>query len=127
MHIPSQTRTASGDWVLQFINIIFLILLFFIVNATIAAPPPPDIAPPISVVSEASQPPADALYVDRSGQLRLGGRAVTLASLAEPGTNIPGIIFVDRRLPAQKLIVLAADLKAMGVAKLSIVTVRDVP
>ena len=50
MRLAAPARKASAEWVLQLINIVFLLLLVFIVNGTIASMHEPGILPPRGVV-----------------------------------------------------------------------------
>ena len=57
MQIPVYRRKKSGDWILQFINIVFLILVFFMIEGVIATPLLPGINPPLVLLSDAASPP----------------------------------------------------------------------
>jgi biopolymer transport protein ExbD len=131
MRIPSTKRQPSSDWVLQFINIVFLILLFFMVNGTIASAPRPDIDPPIAVFSEASNPPQNAVYIDRNGRMSFNGQSLNMVELervlTEPvaGGAAPSAIVADRRLAAATLVALLSDLQAKGIAVLPLITLKE--
>ena len=133
MRIPSARREPSTDWVLQFINIVFLILLFFMVNGTIASPPPADVVPPVSILSETANPPQLALFVGQDGRLTYLGQPTSLDAFAElaartrGGAEAPRAIVADRRLPAKVLIDLLAELQARGLPALPLVTLKQEP
>lgn len=126
MVIPSETRPKSSAWVLQFINIVFLILLFFLVGGTIAETPNPDILPPITLQSNSANPPQDALYVDATGETRFHGQVQTVESFIATGAkaNEQLSIIADRRLPAHALLKVIAKLNVAGLTDLKLVTVK---
>ena len=126
MVIPSETRPKSSAWVLQFINIVFLILLFFMVGGTIAETPNPDILPPITLQSSSTSPPQDALYIDANGEIRFHGQVLALegfvATVAKADEQFS--IVADRRLPAHVLLKIIAKLNAAGLIDLKLITVK---
>lgn len=126
MVIPSETRPKSSAWVLQFINIVFLILLFFLVGGTIAETPNPDILPPITLQSNSTNPPQDALYVDATGETQFHGQVQTVESFIATGAkaNEQLLIVADRRLPAHALLKVIAKLNVAGLTDLKLVTVK---
>lgn len=133
MRIASVTPKKSNDWVLQFINIVFLILLFFMINGVIAPSPQPGILPPIAIFSDAASPPQNALYIDQNGQLSFAGRDMTVAEFeallrqAGGGKDMPRAIVADRRLSAIFLIDLLSDLQSRGLPVPPLMTLRDQP
>ena len=133
MRIPSTRRPPSSDWVLQFINIVFLILLFFMINGTIASVPRPDISPPIAVYTDASNPPQNAIYVDRNGHMTVNGQELNFQALAQllldtrGRADAPQAIVADRRLAAATLVVLLSDLQDKGLPTLPLITLREQP
>ena len=126
MVIPSETRIKSSAWVLQFINIVFLILLFFLVGGTITEMPNPDVLPPITLQSNSANPPQDALYIDATGETRFHGQAQTVESFIATGAkaNEQLSIIADRRLPAHALLKIIAKLNVAGLTDLKLVTVK---
>ena len=133
MRIAPVIPRKSNDWVLQFINIVFLILLFFMVNGVIAPSPQPDILPPIAVYSDAASPPQNALYIDQGGQLSFAGRELTVAEFVEllgqarDGKDGPQAIVADRRLSAMFLINLLSELQSKGLPVPPLMTLKDQP
>ena len=81
MQIKAVIRQRSTDWVLQFINIVFLMLLYFLVNGTVAQAPQSNIHLPLAVKSNAGLPPQNALYVDVTGKLYFQGQQVSASAL----------------------------------------------
>jgi biopolymer transport protein ExbD len=120
MRIPATPRVRSGDWVLQFINIIFLMLLFFMVNAVIVSPMPTGLSLPVAIHSDAASPPQNALFIAQDGQLSFAGRSLTSAEAVQlfkqrgDAQNMPRAIVADRRLSAVVLINLLSDLDRDG-------------
>ncbi len=126
MQIPAQHRPERNEWVLQFINIVFLILLFFLVNATIQAPPPQGIAAPVSIMSDVTAPPSGALFIDRTGALFWNKLRVQVHDV-NIGPQKPRALYADKNLQAQKLITLIAQLRQAGLQGLPLITVRSTP
>jgi biopolymer transport protein ExbD len=127
IHIPTTQRPERNEWVLQFINIVFLILLFFLVNATIQAPPPQQISPPVSVTSEIAAPPAGALFINENGQMIWQDKPLNAAEFQTLKNNPPKALYSDRNLKAQTLISLMAQLRKAGLPPIPLVTVRRTP
>lgn len=131
--ISSEPTRRQSNWVLQFINIIFLILLFFLINGTITETPRQDILPPVTIRSEAGSAPHNGLYVDQTGRLFFQNRQVTetefaVMALSRRSTATgPQLIVVDRRLPAVAMIDLVSSLKSAGVSDISLLTIRPSP
>jgi biopolymer transport protein ExbD len=129
MRIPSSTRPPSGDWVLQFINIVFLILIFFLANGTVSAPPLRDVVPPITIMSDTATVPQNRLYVSSSGKLVFDNRDVTLdefIALAKQRRNA-SVLVADKRLPAVDLLDILMALRAEGLAEPAVITIRQPP
>jgi biopolymer transport protein ExbD len=126
MRIPSEPRRERNEWVLQFINIIFLILLFFLVNATIQSPPPQNITPPVSIMSEVSAPPSGALFIDRNGAIFWENRQINLQELGAAELR-PHALYADKALQARKLVAAISALRTIGIQGLPLITVRAAP
>lgn len=127
MQIPVQHRPERNEWVLQFINIVFLILLFFLVNATIQAPPPQDISPPVSIRSEVTAPPAGALFIDRTGTLFWKDAPTTIQKVTSGSGAKPSALYADKALPARALVRVITELQKAGIRGLPLVTVKSAP
>lgn len=133
MRIPVARRERSTAWVLQFINIVFLMLLFFMVNGTISTPLPAGVEPPVSILSEAANPPEFALFVSRDGTLTYRGQTVSPGEFAELVTRAgreetaPRAIVADRRLAARTLIDLLVDFQARQLPPLPVITLKEEP
>lgn len=137
MRLASSPMKRSSDWVLQLINIVFLLLLFFLVNGTIAAPPETGVEPPHSVLIAAGNPPRDAAYINQDGTWNYRQATVSLeqiarqlrsdaAALGLAGETLPTLVIVaDRRLKASRLVASLGELKRLGVRDISLITVQD--
>jgi biopolymer transport protein ExbD len=139
---PLPVRTPIEP-TLALINVVFLLLLFFVVTGTIVYQHDRSIVPPTSIALHTGKAPIDAVYVDAEGQLRFRGEAQSAAEIAralraDSGQGAgqgadqaaaaivrPIQVVADRRLRAQTLLAVLADLKDQGLQSLSIVTVRD--
>jgi biopolymer transport protein ExbD len=143
---PLPVRTPIEP-TLALINVVFLLLLFFVVTGTIVYQHDRSIVPPTSIALHTGKAPIDAVYVDAEGQLRFRGEAHSAADIAhalragsgqgsgqdaDQGADQaaaaivrPIQVVADRRLRAQALLAVLADLKDQGLHSLSIVTVRD--
>jgi biopolymer transport protein ExbD len=128
MRIPATIRHRSTDWVLQFINIVFLLLLYFLVNGTIAESQRPDIALPVSVERQAGQPPHDAVYVGRAGDISFRGASVSPEQLAEAvrGRTHTTVV-ADKALGARQLVKILDDLRQAGAGQMVLVTANQDP
>lgn len=137
MRLAASPVKRSSDWVLQLINIVFLLLLFFLVNGTIAAPQDTGVEPPHSVLIAAGNPPRDAAYIDHDGNVRYRQAPASLeqiarqlrsdaAALGLAGETLPPLVIVaDRRLKASRLVASIEELKRLGVRNISLLTVQD--
>ena len=133
MRLPAPPKKSSPEWVLQLINIVFLLLLFFIVNGTIAKIQDPTILPPRAITVTTGKPLGDAAYIDASGTLKFRGDAMTPAAIhgllgreAAAGLRPTYLqIVADRRLNAARLVELLQEFRAQGFENLSLVTMRE--
>ena len=133
MRIAAPPKKNSAEWVLQLINIVFLLLLFFIVNGTIASMQEPDILPPRGLVLGTSQPLGDAAYVDADGVVKFRGGAMSpegirilLKREAAEG-NIPSFlqIVAHRNLKAARLVTILQEFRNQGFENLSLITLHE--
>lgn len=133
MRIAATPRQRSGDWVLQFINIIFLMLLFFMVNGVISTPMPAGLSPPVAVHGDAASPPQDALFIAADGRLSFAGHVITASEavqLFKPSDGagaMPRAIVADRRTSAVTLVNLLTDMADAGIAPPPLYTLKGEP
>ncbi len=133
MRLAVPPAKSSTEWVLQLINIVFLLLLFFIVNGTIASMQEPGILPPRGLSLGTGRPLGDAAYIAADGTLKFRGSAMSaegiriLLGREAAGGDIPAYLQVvaDRKLNARRLVALLQELRAQGFDNLSLITVRE--
>jgi biopolymer transport protein ExbD len=137
MRLASSPMKRSSDWVLQLINIVFLLLLFFLVNGTIAGPEESGVEPPHSVLIAAGNPPRDAAYIEQDGTWRYRQASASVEQIARQlrsdaaalrlaADTLPALVIVaDRRLKASRLVAGLGELKRLGVRDISLITVQD--
>jgi biopolymer transport protein ExbD len=137
MQLPASSVKHSSDWVLQLINIVFLLLLFFLVNGTIASQQQTAIEPPKSILVTAGNPPGDAVYIAADGEMNYRGNVVSIQRIAailrqemEAPDNgqamLPAIkVVADRRLKAVALIDRLREFRRSGFGDISLITIRD--
>ena len=130
MRIPRTTRSKSTDWVLQFINIVFLLLLYFLVNGSIVEMQQKGIELPVSLGSAEGLPPRDGIYIDRDGALFFRRKSATAEDIAKAlGFGLhpyQAVVIADRQLPATRLITIVTKLREQGLARLQLVTLNQV-
>ena len=133
MRLPAPRKKDSAEWVLQLINIVFLLLLFFIVNGTIASMQEPDILPPRGLVIGTSKPLGDAAYVGADGVVKFRGSAMSPegirillrreAAVCNPTAFLQ--IVADRNLKASRLVEVLRACRAQGFENLSLITLYE--
>ncbi|GGA57510.1 hypothetical protein GCM10011499_29620 [Pelagibacterium lentulum] len=110
------------------INVVFLMLIFFLVAGTIAPPVDPNVA--LAATQKAPQsPPLAALLLDAEGQASWHGTPITLDAFVQnhaPREDEPLRLGADRDLPADMLIDVLGQLRALGIADIVLVTERQV-
>ncbi|MFD2856261.1 ExbD/TolR family protein [Seohaeicola zhoushanensis] len=109
------------------INVVFLMLVFFMVAGTLA----PSQERGIDLVETADlegRAPPDALVIMADGELRYRGSVLTSASayLDRPDSRPRDVVRLmpDRALPAADLLRIGAELRAAGVERVVISTMR---
>ncbi|WP_324752146.1 ExbD/TolR family protein [Roseovarius sp. Pro17] len=123
-----RARTGSRrEPTIALINIVFLMLVFFMVAGTLAQPMDKD----LNLVRTADlegRPPPDALVIRADGTLSyLGVELTSSAAYMLPRNDVanPEVRLVpDRDLPADQLVRIARELRALGAGRVMIVTER---
>lgn len=119
------------DWVLQFINIVFLLLLYFIVNGSIVEQQRLQVELPVTTSIQAGLPPRGAIYIDRRGAMSLSGQPVALHDIAARLQANGGLrsvtVAADRLLPAASLLDVLDVLKSNGADEMTIITIAGPP
>lgn len=125
------TPKRKSEPTIALINIVFLMLIFFLVAAQIAPPLDRDLDLISTSDLEGREPP-DALVVSAAGELSYRGTPVTPAQYVEikreSAPVLTGIRLIpDRDLSATRLIGIGAELRALGVERVFIITERSLP
>ena len=133
MKLPVRKPRNQPENTITLINVVFLMLIFFLVAGTLAPPMDGEIAMIETSEAERAAPP-DGLAVRADGSVSYRGETVTLEDWAEAyppaegenGTATPKLV-VDRDLPAEDLVGLAAEMRALGFETITVVTERAMP
>ena len=120
-------RRSAREPTIALINIVFLMLVFFMVAGTLAQPVDGDLSLVRTKDLDGRAPP-NALVVHEDGRLSYRGESVDsavgfLARLDEAERTELRLV-PDRDLPAERLVMLAAELRAAGAQKVLVVTER---
>ncbi len=123
---PARNK-SKREPTIALINIVFLMLVFFMVAGTLAQPMDKD----LNLVRTADlegRPPPDALVIRADGTLSYLGVELTSPDAYMPRQNdvaSPDVRLVpDRDLPADQLVRIARELRALGAGRVMIVTER---
>ncbi|MCB1340739.1 MAG: biopolymer transporter ExbD [Pseudooceanicola sp.] len=125
MRRPAPRRPREPT--IALINVVFLMLVFFMVAGTLA----PSQEKGLQLVETAQlegRAPPDALVIGADGQMRYRGAELTSASalLDRPDSRALDVVRLmpDRDLPAADLVRIGAELRAAGVERVVISTLR---
>jgi len=118
-----RTKRIKSEPVISLINIVFLILIFFMVAGTLAQPPKDLQFVRTQGLACCSDP--DALAINREGELRYKGKALSdietfLTMRGEAGGAVK--LLPDAQLPAAQLLRIAAQVKRSGSDNIVILT-----
>lgn len=129
IHLQQLTPHRRADSSLPLINVVFLLLLFLIVAGTLRPPLPEDFAWAETRQNDGAGNIRGGLVLTREGEVWLDGepldregRADFLRQAAELGGALS--VQVDKRALTQAVAALAAEARAHGVARLSLITVE---
>ncbi len=118
----ARTRRAREP-VIALINVVFLLLVFFLIAGSLRPPLPLRLVD-VEASPAVAAPTSDALVLHADGRLTRHGGAIDLAAhVAAVGPSIR--LVPDRAVPAERLIDIAADLRAAGAERIVIVTERS--
>lgn len=139
----NRPRPGSDDHLIPLINVVFLMLIFFMVAGSIVAPTPFPVTPPTATAAPKGDAAGPALVLAADGRLALDGIVIAPDQLAVRLAASPtaGNAAVDGPSPvaaAAPTLVLKADagvpmallretlarLRAAGVERVSLLTVR---
>lgn len=125
-----QPETRTSD-ILPLINIVFLMLIFFLIASTIAPRPDQDVKLAETTSGTASNPPAQAVYLSRTGSISVDRQNVTFETL--PQTLVPFLaalndapvrIIADKESDGQDLLRIVDAVRASGGQIIHLVAAR---
>ncbi|MCK7576411.1 MAG: biopolymer transporter ExbD [Chromatiales bacterium] len=126
-------RDVLDDHLIPLINVIFLMLIFFMVVGRIAPPESLAVAPPVSRLGESVERQERLLILSADGRIAHGDEIVERAALPErlgvwlaewsaASAPLELTLKADARMRAEELHAILAQLRAAGVAKVSLIT-----
>lgn len=126
---PPRRRNETENTI-PLINVVFLLLVFFLVAGTLSAPRDNTVELAETATFEPAALDPQAIYVDASGALRVGGETMDAASaVARLGAaDADGALTVvpDRNLEARGLLEHLATLRGLTDRPLRVVTLRTI-
>lgn len=121
-------RVNLDDQALPLINVAFLLLVFFLMAGTLLLPEPFTLQHLQVKHGETGRPEPQMLAVARDGRMAYRGQIVDQSELM-PSTFAdlqgPLAVRVDARVDAQRVVDLLRHLRAVGVARIRLVGVKD--
>lgn len=129
MHLSSPTEYRKPESTIALINVVFLMLIFFLVAGTLVSQLDKDVDLATARLAEMGEPPAGALFIAKTGELRFQGQATNLDGFLlqherAHANGKPVLIAADHRAEAKHLVDVLAGLKTRGVSAISVVTRR---
>lgn len=126
-------RDVLDDHLIPLINVIFLMLIFFMVVGRIAPPESLAVAPPVSRLGESVERRERLLILSADGRIAHGDEIVERAALPErlgvwlelwsdASAPLELTLKADAQVRAEELRAILAQLRAAGVAKVSLIT-----
>lgn len=131
-NLQSQERRLDLT-VLPMVNVVFLLLVFFMLVGRIGPKEELEIAPPLSQSGQVESGQPVRIEIDREGAMAMDSRIIDTTELIvavtdllrqDPSTQIQ--LKADAALDANRLIRIMETLRLLGVAKLTLVTERDI-
>ncbi|TNJ44439.1 biopolymer transporter ExbD [Phaeobacter sp. B1627] len=125
------TQKRHREPTIALINVVFLMLIFFMVAGSLA----PSMDPAVRLVEAAdleASPPPDALVIRSDGTLTFRGAEMTSAQayvriVREEDADFAARVVPDRDLPAIQLVAVAKELRALGAARITLLSERNLP
>jgi len=129
IHLPEIVRRRKADSSLALINVAFLLLLFLIVAGTLRPSLPDDFQWAQTAAETGAASIQGTLVLDQDGSVFLDGQRLEGAGRQTRLENLSAltdevVIQVDRRTRMGALSSLAAELRSLGVRKVSLITVE---
>ncbi|KAA5604085.1 biopolymer transporter ExbD [Roseospira marina] len=132
MRFEPRRHTSDDERILPLINVVFLLLIFFMLAGTLSAMDPFEITPPRSASSGEDNPRDIVVLVGADGRLALDGTPVAEAdfeaALAAQLTESEGArvrLKADGHADATHVVALMERLRAAGVTRVLLLTIRD--
>ncbi|MFP7673625.1 ExbD/TolR family protein [Marivita sp. S0852] len=122
LSLSTRARRRAREPVVPMINVVFLLLIFFLMTAQIVPPAPFDMQLATAVGDEDMG--QDGLYLNAQGDMAfadLRGEAAMRAAV-EASADAPLRIFADASLRAATLAGVLADVSALGMRRVELVT-----
>lgn len=120
-------RTSRREPAISLINIIFLILIFFMITGSLARPVPASLEL-VETSGLACCAGPRVLAVAADGALSVNGAPIdSLEAYLQAAPTKDARLAPDRRLPARELILLVAELRALGAKRVVILTETVAP
>lgn len=130
MRLAAALRKRSADWVLQFVNIVFLLLLYFLISGSISRHPEPGLLLPAAPAVN-GMPAGPLVEIAASGTITITGQAVAADALAAGLSNVPRgtpvTVSADKRLKASALIAVLKQLRSLGFERIAVLSAANAP
>ena len=127
---PSR-QLDEDEPILPLINVVFLLLVFFMIAGTFQSMPPLEIEPAVSSATQAEDSAGPMIAIDARGTIAIGERVTALDDFQAAWrhqTRDNGQdrvrIYADSALEANRLVELMEQLRAVGVERVQLRTVR---
>ncbi|MDD7910139.1 biopolymer transporter ExbD [Pseudovibrio exalbescens] len=127
MRLKTTKKKSAFESTIPLINIVFLMLIFFMVAGTIDTDVARDIHPPQVSGEDERDRVANALVIDEEGIFHFQDAVIApedLAAVVDQGEEQSLLIIADKKLKGTELTAMLKDLKAAGIQKIELVTVR---
>ena len=128
MRLSAAAKKRSADWVLQFVNIVFLLLLYFLISGTISRHPEPGLILPAAPVSNGLSAGV-FIEISQTGEVSLDGkptRQLATALDSYPRNSLL-TISADKRLKAVALVATLKQLRTLGFERIAILSATNTP
>lgn len=129
IHLSRPIAGPKRDSSLALINVVFLLLVFLLVSGTLRQPLPDDFDWAVTTSETGGGAVQGSLVVDQGGAIWRGGELLSrqevedhLARAAAGDRRVS--VQVDKRAPMRAISELAAQSRAAGIIKMSLITVE---
>lgn len=121
----------DDERILPLINVVFLLLIFFMIAGSFTQASPLAIDPAVSDAAEASQGKAPLVYMDADGEIAIGEQRTSLERFAGTWRSAAGgrsydvvRVHADGKVDSARLVAVMEQLRAAGVDKIRLLTVK---